>query len=297
MPKAILHQEPQRRDDMVLFHVKRGDKNEFLYETPISTLNDTLIRDLCFLNNTRLRLAVLADALPALGQFGVAKLPSEQGLDQYQEDNATKTRGEFYEPDPMGLRTGEGVSAQLRDVLQKVAEDAKQYLNAKQQVERKVCMSREVLNEKLMNIRGAVMMAFPMGLPAHDPIKLLLDAKEVEEALAESSAVLEVAPEEHAELWWAGKQFFRDQYVRDLVGKNEKTKVIVKLQKKGGGMPSREPAVSEDERKAMMAFYFKKQEELKKAAADDAEDYMASSWADPKSLKNSLRGTNNIRPF
>ncbi|GLE09701.1 hypothetical protein PINS_up021516 [Pythium insidiosum] len=50
-------------------------------------------------------------------------------------------------------------------------------------------------------------------------------------------------------------------------------------------------------RKAMMAFYFKKQEELKKLADDDAEDYMTSSWADPKALKNSLRGTNNIRPF
>lgn len=282
---------------MVLMHVKRGDKNEFLYETTISTLNDTLIRELCFVNNTRLRLAALADALPTLGQFGVAKSPTEQGLDQYQEDSHTKQRGEFYEADPMGLRTGEGVSPQLRDVLQQVSEDAKQYLNSKQQVDRKVCMTKETLEEKLMNIRGTVMMAFPMGLPVYDPIKQLLDAKDVDDALAESSAVLEVTHEDHAELWWAGKQFFRDQYVRDLVGKNEKTKVIVKLQRKGGGMPSREPAVSEDERKAMMAFYFKKQEEMKKVADDDAEDYMASSWADPKSLKNSLRGTNNIRPF
>jgi cilia- and flagella-associated protein 298 len=282
---------------MVLVHVKRGDKNEFLFETTTDTSNDALSRALCRVNNARLRLQALADALPGLAKYGVAKSPNEQGLDQYQEDNQTKPRGEFYEPDPMGMRTGEGVGPQLTSVLTQVAEDAKQYLNSQLQVAQKVAMKQEILDEKLMNIRGATMMAFPMGLPAYDPIKILLDAQDVEKALAESSAVLDATPEDTTEVWWAGKQFFRDQYVRDLVGKNEKTKIVVKLQKKGAGMPAREAAVSEDERKAMMAFYFKKQEELKKLADDDAEDYMTSSWADPKQLKNSLRGTNNIRPF
>ncbi|DAZ93959.1 TPA: hypothetical protein N0F65_001094 [Lagenidium giganteum] len=282
---------------MVLVHVKRGDKNEFLYETTVRTLNDTLIRELCYVNNMRLRLAVLADALPALGRHGVAKSPNEQGIDKYQEGNDTKQRGEFYEEDSLGLRTGEGVSPQLMETLVKVAEDAKQYIASKHQIERKVCMNKATLEEKLMNIRGAVMMAFPMGLPPYDPVKQLLDSADVEDALAENSAVLEVMPEDTSELWWAGKQFFRDQCVGDLVGKNEKTKVIVKLQKKGGGMPGREPAVSEDERKAMMAYYFKKQEELKALAEDDAEEYMTSSWADPGALKNALRGTKTIRPF
>lgn len=279
---------------MVLFHVKRGDRSEFLHEAPVATLNDTLIRDLCALQNLRLRLAALADALPALAKHGVAKPATEQGLDQYQEP---KARGEFYDPDPLGLRTGEGVGPQLTAVLEQVALDARQYVDAKQQVARRVRTERRVLDEKLLNIRGAVMMAFPMGLPVFDPVQHLLDAKDAQDALADSSAALDVVPEDHAELWWAGKQFFRDQYVRDLVGMNEKTTVIVKLQRPGGGMPAREPAVSEDERKAMMAFYFKKQEELKKAADDDADEYMTSSWADPKLLKNSLRGTNNIRPF
>lgn len=52
------------------------------------------------------------------------------------------------------------------------------------------------------------------------------------------------------------------------LGKNEKTKVIAKLQKSGSGPPQREPAVSEEERKAMMAHYFKKQEEMKKLAGE-----------------------------
>ena len=36
---------------------------------------------------------------------------------------------------------------------------------------------------------------------------------------------------------WAGKEFFRDQKVGDRVGRNEKTKIIVKLQKPGSGPP------------------------------------------------------------
>ncbi|KAE8963429.1 hypothetical protein PR001_g28939 [Phytophthora rubi] len=125
----------------------------------------------------------------------------------------------------------------------------------------------------------------------------MLDAESMEEALADSSAVLEGLPEDTAELWWAGKQFFRDHHVCDLAGKIEKSTPIVKLQKKGGGAPIREPGVSEDERKAMMTFYFKQQQELQQAAEDDAEDFMTPFWADPKALKNSLRGTGNIRPF
>ncbi|KAE9321913.1 hypothetical protein PF008_g17705 [Phytophthora fragariae] len=88
----------------------------------------------------------------------------------------------------------------------------------------------------------------------------MLDAESMEEALADSSAVLEGLLEDTAELWWAGKQFFRDQHVCDLAGKIEKSTPIVKLQKKGGGAPICEPGGSDDERKAMMTFYFKQQE-------------------------------------
>jgi hypothetical protein len=78
------------------------------------------------------------------------------------------------------------------------------------------------------------------------------------------------------------------------LGKNEKTKVVARLQRKGAGAPTREPAVSEEERKAMMSWYFKKQEE-EKALADDRDDsYLAGSWADPKALKTQLMGTSSI---
>lgn len=47
------------------------------------------------------------------------------------------------------------------------------------------------------------------------------------------------------------------------MGRNEKTKIIAKLQKKGKGAPAREPIVSEEEQKHMMAYAYRKQEELK----------------------------------
>ena len=34
-----------------------------------------------------------------------------------------------------------------------------------------------------------------------------------------------------AQLWWAGKELTRDKSLGDFIGKNEKTKIIAKLQK------------------------------------------------------------------
>ena len=76
----------------------------------------------------------------------------------------------------------------------------------------------------------------------------------------------------------------------DRLGKNEKTKVVAKLQKPGGGAPRGEPVVSEDERKAMMAHYFKRQEEMKALAEANDDDYLTSAWADPKALKMVAHG-------
>jgi len=54
-----------------------------------------------------------------------------------------------------------------------------------------------------------------------------------------------------------------DKKLLDYVGKNEKTKIVVKLQKRGTGPPGREPVVSEDQKKQMMLQAYRRQEELK----------------------------------
>jgi hypothetical protein len=42
-------------------------------------------------------------------------------------------------------------------------------------------------------------------------------------------------------LWFAGKALAQDKPLSDYVGRNERTKAVVKLQKKGQGAPAREP--------------------------------------------------------
>ena len=84
---------------------------------------------------------------------------------------------------------------------------------------------------------------------------------------------------------------------RRYTGKNEKTKVVAKLQKKGAGAPQREPIVSEDEQKAMMAFYHKKQQEAEMMALESEDSYLHSPWANPKALKNAFTGIGEVKGF
>mmetsp|Transcript_6583 Transcript_6583/g.16784 ORF Transcript_6583/g.16784 Transcript_6583/m.16784 type:complete len:284 (+) Transcript_6583:104-955(+) len=280
---------------MVVIVVKRSDKDQFMCETTCSEGNDALIRRLVRIWNMRVKAELLAGAVEELAKHGPAKPEASKGIDEIQdaaleaEGGAAPSRGAHYCADPAGNRTGEAPAPQLQEVLKKVATDARQAVSAAQ-VQHKVALTEELLEEKFAMIRGAVTMAFPMGLPAYDPVRIAI---EDENHSADIYGDQQLDPET-AQLWWASKEFQRDQTVGDRVGRNEKTKIIAKLQKPGSGPPQREAAVSEDERKAMMAHYFRKQEELKRLSEDNADDYLNSNWADPKALRRQLNGTSSI---
>lgn len=272
---------------MVVIHIKKGDGDAFLYETTCQTNNGDLIKELCEIWNLRLRLAQLVGGVRDVGLYGPMKPTDQFGLDTIKEEaGEIIDKGEYYRPDPTGHRTGNGPGPQLMETIEKVALDAESVIKDTL-VKRKIATTKEMLQEKLDNIRGAVTMAYPMGLPEWDTVRLTIEGDEGLDGTAAGEAVLDG---ERAELWVASRNFDRSQSVGDRLGKNEKTKVIGKLQKPGAGAPGREAAVSEDEKKAMMAFYFKKQEEMKKLAENDDDDYLGAAWADPKALQNSLRG-------
>lgn len=44
---------------------------------------------------------------------------------------------------------------------------------------------------------------------------------------------MQVILEEEAQLWWAAKEMQRGKKLQDYIGKNEKTKIVVKIQKVG----------------------------------------------------------------
>eukprot|EP00903_Cladosiphon_okamuranus_P019889 g18281.t1 len=284
---------------MVVIQVKRSDTDVFLVESSTSESNDLLVRRLVKIWNTRLRLMQLVESVRDMAKYGPSKPPAEHGLDEVKEEYEGKhiDKGPHYQPDPTGKRTGNGVGPQLSETLERVCVDAEVLVLAgkgNEQTKRRVAVTQEALDEKMDNIRGAVTMAFPMGLPEFDPVRLTIEGGG---GLEGTQAGVEILDEDTAGLWMAGKEFRRDQgqTLGDRVGKNEKTRIMCKLQKPGAGPPGREPGVSEEERKAMMAFYFKRQEELKRLAEANDDDYLASSWADPKQLQRSLRGTTTVR--
>uniref|UniRef100_A0A7S2MUC4 Uncharacterized protein n=1 Tax=Helicotheca tamesis TaxID=374047 RepID=A0A7S2MUC4_9STRA len=278
---------------MVVISVKNADGDGFLFETTTQTKNDDLIRSLANIQNDRLRSRVVIDAARGLATHGPMKKPQEAGLDEVKENIVGEKieKGPNYTADPTGVRTGNAPDSKLAETLDRVARDLEEYID-KSQVQKRIALTEEELRDKIANVRGAVMMAYPMGLPEWDTVKLALDSVD---NLKGTSVGNEVLDPNNTSLWVAGKEFERGQLVSDRLGKNEKTKVIAKLQPKGSGPPGREPVVSEEEQKAMMAHYFKRQEELKRLAESEDDDYLNSQWADSKEMKRNLQGLGNVQ--
>merc|ERR1719453_751749 len=245
---------------------------------------------------------MLAAAAEGLAQHGPMKPPEQQGLDDatplledYDVADGTvkprsaPERSANYRPDPTERRTGNAPTDELAAVISKTVEDAKA-LTSENQVTMKRPTTSASLTEAINNIKGATMIAYPMGLPDYDPVRAILE----ERADADGAGALESLEPDGAALWCFNKELQRDELLSKYVGKNEKTKVVAKLQKKGAGAPQREPIVSEDEQKAMIAFYHKKQQQVEKMEAEDDDAYMHSQWANPKSLKNAFTGVGDV---
>ncbi|EDS42123.1 conserved hypothetical protein [Culex quinquefasciatus] len=161
--------------------------------------------------------------------------------------------------DPVGRRNGRQPLKKMQDVLEKAVADAKLMIT-KKLVEQGTILQLKMVQDALDLLRGAVMIVYPMQLPPHDPIRMEFSNTE---DLEGTQASLEVIEPCKAQLWFAGKLLPNDAKLRDVVGGNEKTKIIVKLAKVNEGAPGREPVVSEEARKQMMMHAYRRQEELK----------------------------------
>jgi len=287
---------------MVMLHVKRSDKDTFLYECPAATEVDAVLREVVRIHNLRFKVHRLATAAEGLAQHGPMKPPEQQGLDDdtpLLEDYDVKDgtvkprtapeRTANYRPDPTERRTGNAPTDELAAVITKTVEDAKALVSEKQ-VTMKRTTTVAALAEAVNNIKGATMIAYPMGLPDYDPVRAILEERDEDDG----AGALECLEPDNSSLWCFNKELQRDELLSKYVGKNEKTKVVAKLQKKGAGAPQREPMVSEDEQKAMIAFYHKKQQEMDKLALEDEDAYLNSKWADPKALKQAFSGVGDI---
>ncbi|XP_050393054.1 cilia- and flagella-associated protein 298-A [Patella vulgata] len=286
---------------MVKIHLKKGDESQFLYETPVDTPVDDVIKDVTCIYNGRLKVQRLCADIEDLSLHGIVLPPNMQGLTDEQiialklhdewADKCIPSGGAIDTKDKYGRRNGKAPNKQMQEVLNKTIQAAKDMIS-KKKVDANVPVTQATITEAISILKGAVTIVYPMGLPPHDTVRHELENTE---DLSGTQASTEIIEEPNASLWWAGKEILRGKKLSDFVGKNDKTKIVAKIQKKGQGAPSREPVVSEEEQKKMMAYYYKKQEAMKKLEADSEDSYLDAAWADSNHLKRQFHGISNLK--
>ncbi|XP_036921169.1 cilia- and flagella-associated protein 298 [Sturnira hondurensis] len=286
---------------MVLLHVKRGDESQFLLQASGSTELEELTVQVTRVYNARLKVQRICSEMEELAEHGVFLPPNMQGLtdDQIEElklrdewgEKCVPSGGAVFKKDDIGRRNGLAPNEKMKQVLKKTVEEAKAIIS-KKHVEAGVCVTMEMVKDALDQLRGATMIVYPMGLPPYDPIRMELEDKE---DLSGTQAALSVIAESEAQLWWAAKELRRTKKLLDYVGRNEKTKIIVKIQQRGQGAPAREPVISSEEQKQLMLYYHRRQEELKRLEEEDDDACLNSPWADSSALKRHFHGVKDIR--
>lgn len=286
---------------MVKLHIKKGDESQFLYETTVEQPIDELVKDVCAIHNGRLKVQRICAEMEELAEHGITLPPNMQGLTEEQveelklkdewADKCVPQGGVRDNKDPIGRRNGQAPTEKMAEMMKKTTKEAKDMIS-KKKAEANVCVTQATVKEALDILRGAVMIVYPMNLPPHENVRLEL---ENQEDLTGTQASTEVLEEDNTSIWFSGKEMLRGKQLEDFIGKNEKTKIVAKIQKRGLGAPGREPVVTEDEQKKMMAYYYKKQEEFKKLEAESEDAYLDSQWADSNQLKRQFHGMNNIK--
>lgn len=286
---------------MVVLQVKRGDETLFLFETSVNEKSDTVLRDLVAIYNGQLKVQRVCMEIEELAEHGTM-LPSEMvGLndDQIEElklkdvwaDKCIPSGGFSFNKDPLSRRNGQQPTEAMRKVLANAMTDAKAMIDRKLAKSSKA-LTLKIVEEAMNLLRGAVTIVYPMQLPPHDTIRMEFANME---DLSGTQASKEVIEPSKAQLWFAGKQILMGKILKDYLGGNDKTKVVVKINQLGDGPPAREAVISEHIRRQMMADAFRRQEELKKLEQDDDDEYLNSSWADSGSLKRQAHGLENVR--
>lgn len=93
-----------------------------------------------------------------LAKHGPAKPEAERGLDELSEREGKEVvKGPHYCADPLGNRTGDAPTPGLAETLLRTCEDARALVRRLPGGAGGVAMTEAVLQEKLDNVRGAVM--------------------------------------------------------------------------------------------------------------------------------------------
>ncbi|KAK2960879.1 putative Cilia- and flagella-associated protein 298 [Blattamonas nauphoetae] len=285
---------------MVQFRVKTTTV-EFLFDTSIDLGVIETIESLVNILNSILKLQRIVYLLPDLAKFGPLRPEETRGLTEtVDKEILEKERQQcephnpnyVYNPDPSGFRTGQAPNQQCQDVLNKTTDEINHLINKDRLKGEPI--TQQQLDDAIQTIKGAVMIAYPQGLPDCDPMKFMLDGTEDLDMCSNAKEILDPT---NAMVWFTTRQLERGKTLKDCLARScvtDKSKVIVKLTKPTPHPPPREPYMSEEQQKQMMAFYYKRQRELEEISKDNDDSYLTAEWADPTQLRNKLTNQRNI---
>ena len=295
---------------MVLIHYKRNKNNQFIISMPASTPISSLRKELAEVNNLRIKLDKLIQSMQGLISHGPLRPESLRGLTQPETmepaiENLPKEHlpwarvgtldsNRELRPDETGYRTGVAPSVSISEKCMSQIAPFLDLLSPALADKRKT-ISKQQLEEAIDQIRGAMWIVYPgyNSLPPWETAVLILEDKANFSSQWPDCGWL--SPEK-CSVWWAKKELGVNKVLSDYIGKNEKTKIIVKITGTGKGAPMAEPPIDEETHKKMMSYYYKKQEQQKKLEENYENDYLNSPWANPNHLKNQMvNGGQGIR--
>ena len=259
---------------MVLILVQNVNKDDFCFDCKCDDDVNEVTQLATTIHNKRIQLTRLSNHIKQLALYGpIREVKIGLNRDQVMEMGNKSKLGDI--DDPLLKRIGKPPSSISQiNTLNKTADDVLAYISNKQ-AELRVSLTLDKINEHINNCRGAIMIAYPMNLPNHDPVMTCLNNEEDFSNEEDSKYVLDISK---SCLWFAGKKLLREHKLSKYVGNNENCTIKVKLQHKNKSAPQR--IIDEDSRRQMMKLYYKKEQEKEFNADDD--DYSFSPWANQR---------------
>ena len=251
-PPSFLPPSPKK---MVIIHMKSTtDKDEFLFNGKTDMEVDTLIEQLTFMNNSRIRLKSMSSAL-----YNLLNEPGYTHL--------------------------EGKTAEERNLLEQLHEKVTTMLHLDRIGER-TFLSQELLTETITAVRDAAVQIFSECKP-DDAIDLLWksrdDADIHEDTRLRAWYFLELIDPmfkerdfytpETTKLWWAGKEVKKGNPLKSFSGPNEKSKMICKLSSEQKGCPSREPQLQYTKQRELRQHFTEKRDTFKELERSELADH------------------------
>ncbi|GIQ82727.1 protein of unknown function DUF2870 [Kipferlia bialata] len=290
---------------MVLFRFKTSaDKRiEYLYETTTETEVSAATEECLKMNNQMILIHALADSIKDLAAHGPMRTPEERGLGEDSseddlDDVDDETRGDSAsglgpQVDEYKQRVGYAPDAPMKEVLTKACTEAKAAIS-KDRASQYTPIPPSEVDHALDTLKGATMIAYPGGLPEYDTTAMLLEQRgEYERGEVQEKGVFLLST---GHLWFAGKPLDRSTKLKERLGRNEKTTIVVAPSRSATQAPVRENEAGGYNRDAM-EWAWRREQSLKQAeqgASDDA-SYLEREWADPSGLQRTLQGASKFR--